>query len=94
MTCGNHSPNPVSLRRPDPLILRIHLGTRLFSLVLLLFFATGQANRDAAERGREGYTRRFSNCMFRPRPRISFVSTSKLAGVPASSVFSPLTIDS
>jgi hypothetical protein len=27
-------------------------------------------------------------------PRISLVSTSKLAGVPASSVFSPLTIDS
>ena len=38
--------------------------------------------------------RRFSNCMFSPRPRISLVSTSKLAGVPASSVFSPLTIDS
>ena len=36
----------------------------------------------------------FSSCMFRPRPRISLVSTSKLAGVPASSVFSPLTIDS
>ena len=36
----------------------------------------------------------FSNCMFKPSPRISFVSTSKLAGVPASSVFSPLTIDS
>ena len=40
------------------------------------------------------YTRRFSNCIFRPRPRISLVNTSKLAGVPASSVFSPLTIDS
>ena len=38
--------------------------------------------------------RAFSNCMFRPRPRISLVNTSKLAGVPASSVFSPLTIDS
>ena len=37
---------------------------------------------------------RFSSCMFSPRPRISFVSTSKLAGVPASRVFSPLTIDS
>ena len=36
----------------------------------------------------------FSSCMFSPRPRISLVSTSKLAGVPASSVFSPLTIDS
>ena len=41
-----------------------------------------------------GYTRRFSNCMLRPRPRISLVKTSKLAGVPASRVFSPLTIDS
>lgn len=37
---------------------------------------------------------RFSSCMFSPRPRISLVSTSKLAGVPACSVFSPLTIDS
>ena len=36
----------------------------------------------------------FSSCMFNARPRISLVSTSKLAGVPASSVFSPLTIDS
>jgi hypothetical protein len=36
----------------------------------------------------------FSSCMFRPRPRISLVKTSKLAGVPASRVFSPLTIDS
>ncbi len=36
----------------------------------------------------------FSSCMFSARPRISLVSTSKLAGVPASSVFSPLTIDS
>ena len=34
----------------------------------------------------------FSSCMFSPRPRISLVSTSKLAGVPASSVFSPLTM--
>ena len=38
--------------------------------------------------------RRFSSCMFNPKPRISFVKTSKLAGVPASSVFSPFTIDS
>ncbi len=38
--------------------------------------------------------RPFSSCIFSARPRISFVSTSKLAGVPASSVFSPLTIDS
>src|SRR5262249_42469590 len=41
-----------------------------------------------------GYTRFFSNCMFSARPRISFVKTSKLAGVPASREFSPLTIDS
>ena len=34
----------------------------------------------------------FSSCMFSPRPRISLVSTSKLAGVPASRVFSPLTM--
>ena len=34
----------------------------------------------------------FSSCMFSPRPRISLVRTSKLAGVPASSVFSPLTM--
>jgi hypothetical protein len=40
------------------------------------------------------YRRFFSSCMFRAKPRISLVSTSKLAGVPASSVFSPLTIDS
>jgi hypothetical protein len=40
------------------------------------------------------YRRFFSNCMFNARPRISLVSTSKLAGVPASNVFSPLTIDS
>ena len=37
-------------------------------------------------------TRLFSSCMFNARPRISLVSTSKLAGVPASSVFSPLTM--
>ena len=37
-------------------------------------------------------TRFFSSCMLRPRPRISLVKTSKLAGVPASSVFSPLTM--
>ena len=36
----------------------------------------------------------FSSCMFSPSPRISLVKTSKLAGVPASRVFSPLTIDS
>jgi hypothetical protein len=36
----------------------------------------------------------FSSCMLSPRPRISLVRTSKLAGVPASRVFSPLTIDS
>ncbi len=38
--------------------------------------------------------RAFSSCMFRAKPRISLVSTSKLAGVPASSVFSPLTMAS
>ena len=38
------------------------------------------------------HTRRFSSCMLRARPRISLVSTSKLAGVPASSVFSPFTM--
>jgi hypothetical protein len=36
----------------------------------------------------------FSNCMLSASPRISLVNTSKLAGVPASRVFSPLTIDS
>ena len=36
----------------------------------------------------------FSSWMFRPRPRISLQSTSKLTGVPASSVFWPFTIDS
>ncbi len=45
---------------------------------------------DRAEGG--GQTRFFSSCMLSPRPRISFVSTSKLAGVPASRVFSPLTM--
>ena len=35
-----------------------------------------------------------ANCMFNANPRISLVSTSKLAGVPASNVFSPFTIDS
>ena len=45
------------------------------------------------DRGRNyDQTRFFSSCMFRPRPRISLVNTSKLAGVPASSVFSPLTM--
>jgi hypothetical protein len=34
----------------------------------------------------------FSSCMLSPRPRISLVNTSKLAGVPASRVFSPLTM--
>ena len=37
-------------------------------------------------------SRFFSSCMFRPRPRISLVKTSKLVGVPASRVFSPLTM--
>ena len=40
------------------------------------------------------HSRFFSNCMLSASPRISLVSTSKLAGVPASSVFSPFTIDS
>jgi hypothetical protein len=46
------------------------------------------------KRGHAGFsqTRFFSSCMLRPRPRISLVKTSKLAGVPASSVFSPLTM--
>ena len=49
-----------------------------------------------SERPRElsSYTRFFSSCILSPSPRISFVRTSKLAGVPASRVFSPLTIDS
>ena len=38
------------------------------------------------------HTRRFSSDMLRARPRISLVSTSKLAGVPASRVFSPFTM--
>lgn len=41
-----------------------------------------------------GQIRRFSNCIFNAKPRISLVKTSKLAGVPASRVFSPFTIDS
>jgi len=55
--------------------------------------------RDRIAPGRRGvdreatrYSRRFSSCMFNASPRISLVSTSKLAGVPASSVFSPLTM--
>ena len=40
----------------------------------------------------ENQTRFFSSCMLSPSPRISLVKTSKLAGVPASSVFSPLTM--
>ncbi len=40
------------------------------------------------------YTRFLISCIFSPRPRISLVRTSKLAGVPASRVFSPLTMDS
>src|SRR3954454_9396466 len=44
--------------------------------------------------GQRRQIRFFSSCMLRPRPRISLVRTSKLAGVPASRVFSPLTIDS
>ncbi len=40
------------------------------------------------------HMRFFSSCIFNASPRISLVNTSKLAGVPASSVFSPLTIDS
>ena len=42
--------------------------------------------------GSVNYTRFFSSCMLSPSPRISLVKTSKLAGVPASSVFSPLTM--
>jgi len=34
----------------------------------------------------------FSSWMFRPRPRISLHKTSKLTGVPASSVFVPFTM--
>ena len=36
----------------------------------------------------------FSSVMFRPRPLISLQSTSNETGVPASRMFSPLTIDS
>ena len=43
---------------------------------------------------RVGQILRFSNRMLSPSPRISLVKTSKLAGVPASKEFSPLTIDS
>ena len=41
---------------------------------------------------RAAQTRFFSSCMLSPSPRISLVNTSKLAGVPASSVFSPFTM--
>jgi hypothetical protein len=40
----------------------------------------------------EAQIRFFSSCMLSPSPRISLVRTSKLAGVPASRVFSPLTM--
>ena len=46
------------------------------------------------DRSPSHHTAAFSNWMFKHNPRISLQSTSKLAGVPASSVFSPLTIDS
>ncbi len=75
-------------------------GTELNSFVYVILDTAGVSGRIKAPKQSRSvvflvrYTRRFSSCMLRASPRISLVSTSKLAGVPASSVFSPLTIDS
>ena len=60
-----------------------------------IFASSGESKEPAQwleQSSRINQTRFFSSCMFSPRPRISLVRTSKLAGVPASRVFSPLTM--
>ena len=51
-----------------------------------------RSGRPPLDHAGPNHPRFFSSCMFSPRPRISLVRTSKLAGVPASRVFSPLTM--
>ena len=90
-------------------MLLVRIGKRLRAICpLLTLFTRPPANRllrfaamieptqalPCPEAIAPSQIRRFSSCMFSARPRISLVNTSKLAGVPASSVFSPLTIDS
>ena len=51
-----------------------------------------ELKREACRPSQLSQIRRFSSDILRASPRISLVSTSKLAGVPASSVFSPFTM--